>query len=70
MSLAIGEILDDRYVLLQRLGEGGQGEVWKALDRLPPNPNVALKVMVLDRASSSGFKCGARRRCCSSRTRR
>jgi serine/threonine protein kinase len=56
MALSIGEILDDRYVLLQRLGEGGQGEVWKALDRLPPNRNVALKVIDLERTSASGLE--------------
>ncbi len=56
MSLSIGDILDDRYVLLQRLGEGGQGEVWKALDRVPPNHNVALKLIDLERASPSGLE--------------
>ena len=56
MALSIGEILDDRYVLLQRLGEGGQGEVWKALDRLPPNRNVALKVIDLERTSANGLE--------------
>ncbi|MFO0593573.1 MAG: serine/threonine-protein kinase [Polyangiaceae bacterium] len=56
MALSIGDILDDRYVLLQRLGEGGQGEVWKALDRIPPNREVALKLIDLERATPAGLE--------------
>ncbi|MCS6900559.1 MAG: serine/threonine-protein kinase [Myxococcales bacterium] len=34
----------DRYILETRLGEGGQGAVWKAKDRLQPGRSVALKL--------------------------
>lgn len=34
----------DRYVLESRLGEGGQGAVWRAEDRLQPGRMVALKL--------------------------
>src|SRR4051794_22064041 len=33
-----------RYVLLEKLGEGGQGEVWKASQSNPPRL-VALKIL-------------------------
>jgi len=33
MSLRRGERLDQRYELIEQLGKGGQGTVWRALDR-------------------------------------
>ena len=33
MNLRQGITLDSRYVLIERLGRGGQGSVWKALDQ-------------------------------------
>ena len=40
----IGTLLDDRYEILQVIGEGGMAIVYKALDhRL--NRNVAVKIM-------------------------
>jgi serine/threonine protein kinase len=49
-SLAVGEVLRDRYVLQERLGTGGKGTVFKALDRfraaLPDTDQcVALKIL-------------------------
>jgi serine/threonine protein kinase len=49
-SLAVGQVLRDRYVLQARLGTGGKGAVFKALDRLraalPDNHQyVALKIL-------------------------
>jgi serine/threonine protein kinase len=49
-SIAVGDVLRDRYVLQARLGAGGKGAVFKALDRfratLPEtHQNVALKVL-------------------------
>ena len=42
MDLKPGDKLDDRYQLLSKIGEGGMGEVWRALDtRL--NRDVAIK---------------------------
>jgi hypothetical protein len=32
-SIAVGDVLRDRYVLQARLGAGGKGAVFKALDR-------------------------------------
>lgn len=49
-SLAVGQVLRDRYVLQERLGVGGTGTVFKALDRfrasLPDTDQyVALKIL-------------------------
>ena len=46
----IGTLLDDRYEILQVIGEGGMAIVYKALDhRL--NRNVAVKIMREDMPS-------------------
>src|SRR5580658_4286112 len=49
-SIAVGHVLRDRYVLRERLGTGGKGAVFKALDRfrttLPETQQyVALKIL-------------------------
>jgi serine/threonine protein kinase len=49
-SIAVGQVLRDRYVLQARLGTGGRGAVFKALDRFrTPLPEthryVALKIL-------------------------
>lgn len=51
MELRPGTAID-RYVLAQKLGEGGQGAVWRAEDRLQPGRELALKLVPL--ASSDG----------------
>jgi hypothetical protein len=48
--MAVGQVLRDRYVLQARLGTGGKGTVFKALDRfratLPDTHQyVALKIL-------------------------
>jgi serine/threonine protein kinase len=50
VSISVGRILRDRYVIQERLGSGGRGNVFKALDRyrssLPvAQQHVALKVL-------------------------
>jgi serine/threonine protein kinase len=47
---SIGMVIDGRYELVARLGGGGMGEVFKALDRLAhsqhdPDPYVAIKIL-------------------------
>ncbi|MEZ4302282.1 MAG: protein kinase [Polyangiaceae bacterium] len=46
MSLRPGMVLDHRYELLRRLGEGGQGSVWRAHDR-STGEDRALKIVPL-----------------------
>lgn len=41
---AIGHVLDDRYELVERLGRGGSGEVYRALDR-QTDTVVAVKIL-------------------------
>ena len=51
----IGTLLDDRYEILQVIGEGGMAIVYKALDhRL--NRNVAVKIMREDMLADEEFR--------------
>ncbi|MEB2314271.1 MAG: serine/threonine-protein kinase [Sorangiineae bacterium] len=51
MNLVEGDRVD-RYVLRARLGEGGQGEVWRAEDPLAPGEPRALKLVRVGSASA------------------
>jgi tetratricopeptide (TPR) repeat protein len=42
---ASGALIGGRYKLLERIGEGGMGEVWMAEQRLPLQRKVALKII-------------------------
>jgi serine/threonine protein kinase len=42
---AIGDLIADRYQLLEKIGEGGMGEVWVAEQSQPVRRKVALKLI-------------------------
>ena len=55
IAFFIGTLLDDRYEILQVIGEGGMAIVYKALDhRL--NRNVAVKIMREDMLADEEFR--------------
>lgn len=51
----IGNILDDRYEILELIGEGGMAQVFKAVD-LRLNRNVAVKIMRDDLTDDEEFR--------------
>jgi|GEM_PF-5072896 len=55
----LGRVIANRYTLIESLGKGGFGEVFKAQDSLNPNP-VAIKVLLpefeLDQIALQNFK--------------
>jgi DNA-binding response OmpR family regulator len=46
-SLKSGDVLDDRYEILERIGKGGQGAVFRAHDRRLEE-EIALKILILN----------------------
>lgn len=46
----------DRYTLVSLLGEGGQAQVWRAVDPLTPGQSFALKLLWLDAASAADIE--------------
>ena len=41
----VGAVIADRYMMVQRIGEGGMGEVWMAKQTSPVKRKVALKLI-------------------------
>ena len=48
MSLPNGTILDNRYRILELLGEGGMGSVYKAENQRMPGPLWAIKELLIE----------------------
>ena len=51
----IGQVLDQRYEILELIGEGGMSVVYKAMDRRL-NRNVAVKIMREEMAADEEFR--------------
>ena len=48
----VGKILEDRYVLKQKIGEGGTAVVFRAEDQFRDNLVVAIKILKVDAAAN------------------
>jgi serine/threonine-protein kinase len=60
MSVIAGTRLADRYVLLDRIGDGGMGSVWQASDAVLGRP-VAIKVLAAQLSDDAEFRQRFRR---------
>ena len=60
MSVVAGTRLVDRYVLLDRIGGGGMGSVWRATDAVLDRP-VAIKVLAAQLSDDAEFRQRFRR---------
>jgi serine/threonine protein kinase len=60
MALTKGDVLDGRYVIEERIGAGGYGTVYRALDRKTKRP-VAIKVLRSDLADDPDYQRRFRR---------
>ncbi|MDO8615034.1 MAG: serine/threonine-protein kinase [Dehalococcoidia bacterium] len=60
MALTKGDVLDGRYVVEERIGAGGYGTVYRALDRKTKQP-VAIKVLRSDLADDPDYQRRFRR---------
>jgi serine/threonine-protein kinase len=56
VELSPGVRVDQRYVLVELLGEGGQGEVWRTSDMLDGNAARAVKLVFLADASPTSVR--------------
>ena len=54
MNLHAGDIINNWYILRQKLGEGGMGIVFRATDRLH-GEDIALKKVILNNMSDAGL---------------
>ena len=60
MELKANQYFNNRYMLIQCMGEGASAQVWKAIDLQANNLPVALKIFsatgVMDTAGIQNFK--------------
>jgi len=54
--LAIGQILNDRFVIVRFIAKGGMGEVYEAEDMLLHGPHIALKTILPESAADPGLQ--------------
>jgi serine/threonine-protein kinase len=60
MSTIVGQVLNERYEILEKIGEGGMAIAYRGRDRLLGRP-VAIKIMRPELATDAGFLARFRR---------